>query len=54
MLTIADEGGGVYETPILADVICEQPLSGRVCLHFKPESQPIGSKGMTAQNFLET
>ena len=27
MLTIADEGGGgVYEPPILADVICEQPL----------------------------
>ena len=26
-LTIADEGGeGVYEPPILADVICEQPL----------------------------
>ena len=28
MLTIADEGGGgVYEPPILADVICEQPLT---------------------------
>ena len=27
MLTKADEGGrGVYEPPILADVICEQPL----------------------------
>ena len=27
-LTIADEGGGgFYEPPILADVICEQPLS---------------------------
>ena len=25
MLTIADRGGRVYEPPILADVICEQP-----------------------------
>ena len=28
MLTKADEGGGgVYDPPILADVICEQPLN---------------------------
>ena len=32
MLTIADDGGrgGVYEPPILADVICEQSLRNKI------------------------
>ena len=32
MLTMADKGGGgVWTPPFLADLICEQPLTGTVC-----------------------
>ena len=28
MLTTADKGGGVSTSPFLADIICEQPITG--------------------------
>ena len=42
MPTIADGGGrgGVQEPLILADVICEQPLTGKIVSHVKGSTPP--------------